>query len=103
MSANLDENSNIYGSSDIIDEDRERLESVKAALIPAVIGTLASIPISLYQATSYPQLIVHLAVVSISCALFGVTFRYTVRGDLDNFQLKTGACAAFGVIKGIDL
>ncbi|KAG6509210.1 hypothetical protein ZIOFF_034601 [Zingiber officinale] len=86
-----------------------RLESAKAALISAVTGTLASIPISLYQATSYPELITHLAVVSISCALFGVTFRYTVRGDLDNFQLKTGACAtfktgaceAFSVIQGL--
>ncbi|KAG6505774.1 hypothetical protein ZIOFF_038139 [Zingiber officinale] len=36
-----------------------------------------------------------------NCALFGVTFRYTVRGDLDNFQLKPGACAAFSVIKGL--
>ncbi|KAG6509212.1 uncharacterized protein LOC121982481 isoform X1 [Zingiber officinale] len=101
LSANLDENDNIYGPSEVIDKDRERLESAKAALISAVTGTLASIPISLYQATSYPELITHLAVVSISCALFGVTFRYTVRGDLDNFQLKTGACAAFGVIKGL--
>ncbi|XP_042396231.1 uncharacterized protein LOC121986385 isoform X2 [Zingiber officinale] len=99
LSANLNENDNIYGSSEDIDKDRERLESAKAALISAVTGTLTSIPISLYQATSYPELITHLAVVSISCALFGVTFRYTVRGDLDNFQLKTGACAAFGVIK----
>ncbi|KAE8727328.1 transcription factor MYB86 [Hibiscus syriacus] len=30
-----------------------------------------------------------------------VTFRYAVRRDLDNFQLKTGTCAAFGFVKGL--
>ncbi|TYH97906.1 hypothetical protein ES332_A12G272800v1 [Gossypium tomentosum] len=37
----------------------------------------------------------------VDCALFGVTFRYAVRRDLDNFQLKTGTYAAFGFVKGL--
>ncbi|KAE8813820.1 hypothetical protein D1007_09011 [Hordeum vulgare] len=43
------------------------------------------------------------SVVLISCALFGVTFRYAVRRDLDNIQLKTGAAAAFAVVRGLAL
>ncbi|URE27950.1 hypothetical protein MUK42_11823 [Musa troglodytarum] len=75
LSANTDDSNN----SDIVFEDinkeKERLESAKAAVVSSVAGTLASVPIYLYQATSVPQLILDLAVISISCALFGVTFR----------------------------
>ncbi|KAE8683909.1 hypothetical protein F3Y22_tig00111166pilonHSYRG00306 [Hibiscus syriacus] len=84
-----------------IDIDEERLESVKAALISALVGTLAGLPISLTQVSSTTQLLLPLSVNIISCALFGVTFRYAVRRDLDKFQLKTGTCAAFGFVKGI--
>ncbi|XP_020114992.1 uncharacterized protein LOC109728868 [Ananas comosus] len=84
-----------------IDKNRERIESLKAAAISSVVGTLASLPISFYQANSFSQLIVHLSVVFISCALFGVTFRYTIRRDIDNIQLKTGTSAAFGLVKGL--
>ncbi|WOL13122.1 hypothetical protein Cni_G21891 [Canna indica] len=101
LSANMVENYNKVVSSEAIDRHKERLESGKAALVSSLAGSLASVPISLYQATSFPQLILHLVVISFSCALFGVTFRYTVRRDLDNFQLKTGTCAAFGFIKGL--
>lgn len=85
---------------EIIDKDLERLESIKAAVISSAVGTLAGVPISSYQATSTTQLAAHLAVIFLSCALFGITFRYTVRRDLNNTQLKTGTCAAFGFIKG---
>lgn len=84
-----------------VDTDKERLESIKAALISAVVGTLAGLPISLTQVSSSTQLLLPLSVTFISCALFGVTFRYAVRRDLDNFQLKTGTSAAFGFVKGI--
>ncbi|PIA34733.1 hypothetical protein AQUCO_03700183v1 [Aquilegia coerulea] len=95
---------NSYGTGSTdgeIDKDRERLESVKAASVSAVVGTLAGIPISLSQVTSTEQLLFPLAITFISCALFGVTFRYTVRRDLDNIQLKTGTAAAFSVVKGL--
>ncbi|KAJ3690684.1 hypothetical protein LUZ61_019848 [Rhynchospora tenuis] len=79
----------------------ERLESIKAAVISSTAGTLASLPISLSQATDWSELILHTSVVLISCALFGVTFRYAVRRDIDNIQLKTGTAGAFGFVKGL--
>lgn len=84
-----------------IDRDEERLESVKAASISAIVGTLAGLPIFLNQVTSISQLALPTAITFISCALFGVTFRYTIRRDLDNIQLKTGTSAAFGFVKGM--
>lgn len=86
---------------DTINRDEERVESIKAASISAIVGTLAGLPISLSRITSYSELILPLSITFISCALFGVTFRYAVRRDLDNFQLKSGTSAAFGFVKGI--
>ncbi|KAL6550337.1 hypothetical protein OROMI_020825 [Orobanche minor] len=84
-------------------KDEERLESVKAASISAFIGTFVELPICLTRGTSNPILILPLAITFISCALFGVTFRYAVRRDLDNFQLKTWMAAAFGFVKGLSM
>lgn len=86
--------------SGMSEKDKERLQSVKAASISAVVGTLAELPISLSRVTSNSELILPLAVAFVSCALFGVTFRYAIRRDLDNFQLKAGTSAAFGFVKG---
>ncbi|CAN1254721.1 hypothetical protein LINPERPRIM_LOCUS8739 [Linum perenne] len=83
------------------EKDGERVESIKAAGVSALVGTLAVVPVSLSGVTSYDQLLLPIAVTFISCALFGVTFRYAVRRDLDNFQLKTGTYAAFGFVKGL--
>lgn len=83
-----------------ISRDEERLESIKAGFVSALVGTLAGLPISLTQVTSNAQLILPSTITFISCALFGLTFRYAVRRDLDNFQLKTGTAAAFGIVKG---
>ncbi|KAL8216604.1 hypothetical protein R6Q57_023441 [Mikania cordata] len=82
-------------------KNKERFESIKAASISAIVGTLAGLPISLTQAANTSQLILPSVITLISCALFGVTFRYAVRRDLDNFQLKTGTSAAFGFVKGL--
>ncbi|XP_076894494.1 uncharacterized protein LOC143546792 [Bidens hawaiensis] len=82
-------------------KNKERFESIKAASISAIVGTLAGLPISLAQAANTSQLILPSAITLISCALFGVTFRYAVRRDLDNFQLKNGTSAAFGFVKGL--
>jgi len=86
-----------------IDEDSERLESVKAAAVSSIVGVLASLPISFYEVQDLPQLFLRSSIVFISCALFGVTFRYAVRRDLDNIQLKTGAPAAFAFVRGLAL
>ncbi|KAK7832511.1 hypothetical protein CFP56_026356 [Quercus suber] len=83
-----------------IDRNEERVESIKAAFISALVGTLAGLPISFTQETSSTQLILPLTINFISCALFGVTSRYTIRRDLDNIQLKTVTSAAFGFVKG---
>ncbi|KAG6396409.1 hypothetical protein SASPL_142558 [Salvia splendens] len=87
--------------SGMSDKDKERLQSVIAASVSAVVGTLAELPISLSRVTSNTQLILPLAITFASCALFGVTFRYAIRRDLDNFQLKAGTSAAFGCVKGL--
>ncbi|KAG6788164.1 hypothetical protein POTOM_004219 [Populus tomentosa] len=84
-----------------ISRDQERLESIKAGFVSALVGTLAGLPVSLTQVTSNAQLILPSTITFISCALFGLTFRYAVRRDLDNFQLKTGTAAAFGIVKGL--
>lgn len=98
-----DGDSSVEKESEEIDKNEERLESIKAALISAIVGTLAGLPISITQVTSSSQLIVPLAINFVSCALFGVTFRYTIRRDLDNVQLKTGTSAAFGLVKGMKI
>ncbi|PON73560.1 homer protein [Parasponia andersonii] len=91
-----------YGEGDAeINKDEERLESVKAASISAIVGTFAGLPISLTQVSSSSQLILPVAITFVSCALFGVTYRYTIRRDLDDAHLKSGAWAAFGVVKGL--
>ncbi|KAK1305359.1 hypothetical protein QJS10_CPB11g00646 [Acorus calamus] len=99
----LSSNMGNYRSGEIseMDKEAERWESVKAATVSSIVGTLAGLPISLYQETNSVQLAFHLAVIFVSCALFGVTFRYTIRRDLDNIQLKTGTSAAFGFVKGL--
>ncbi|KAL7123591.1 hypothetical protein ACP275_01G114500 [Erythranthe tilingii] len=81
----------------------ERFQSVKAATVSAVIGTLVQIPISLTRVTTYSQLILPLSITFVTCALFGVTFRYAIRRDLDNFQLKSGTSAAFAFVKGLGM
>lgn len=88
---------------DVVNRDEERVESVKAASLSAIVGTLAGLPIFLSRISSSSELILPLSITFISCALFGVTFRYAVRRDFDNFQLKSGTSAAFGVVKGIIL
>ncbi|KAI3894937.1 hypothetical protein MKX03_022875 [Papaver bracteatum] len=80
----------LSGKIDDVDKNTERLESVKAASIAAVIGTIAAIPISLSQVTGITELILPLGITFVSCALFGVTFRYTIRRDLDDSHLKSG-------------
>ncbi|KAL1222555.1 hypothetical protein V5N11_018924 [Cardamine amara subsp. amara] len=86
-----------------IDKDKERLESAKAAVVAAVVGTIAEVPFALSQVSSIEQLLLPLGIAFASCALFGVTFRYAVRRDLDDSHLKSGAVAAFGFVKGLGM
>ena len=36
-----------------------------------------------------------------SCAAFGVTYRYAVRRDVENSELKGGVVGAFGLARGL--
>ncbi|XP_076915692.1 uncharacterized protein LOC143575132 [Bidens hawaiensis] len=80
---------------------KEKLESVKAACISAIVGTLTSLPISLTHVTDTYDLTVSTAIIIVTCALYGATYRYIIRRDVDDFHLKTGASAAFGIVKGV--
>ncbi len=70
----------------------EKVESGKAAAIAGVAGGLASLPYIL--AAGHPPISAALsaAVCLVSCTLFGVTFRYAIRQDLQNLQLKVLVC-----------
>ncbi|XP_066394698.1 uncharacterized protein [Miscanthus floridulus] len=103
LSSSLEEESFVDMSSGDVDEDSERIESVKAAAVSSIVGVLASLPISFYETKDLLQLFLQSSIIFISCALFGVTFRYAVRRDLDNIQLKTGAPAAFAFVRGLAL
>lgn len=92
--------SNKWEEADI-DENAERIESIKASSVSALIGTLASIPIALVQANSIEGLLIKEGIIFISCVLFGVTYRYTVRQNLENIKLKSGVVAAFGLVRGL--
>ncbi|XP_050376758.1 uncharacterized protein LOC126794138 [Argentina anserina] len=105
LSQTGDEFGNGYASAESengeIDKDQEKLESIKAASVAAIVGAVAGLPFSFTQVSNSSELILPLGITSISCALFGVTFRYAIRRDLENSHLKTGAPAAFGVVKGL--
>ncbi|KAL2527770.1 hypothetical protein Adt_12824 [Abeliophyllum distichum] len=101
QSLTVDGGRGMDSESEVMYKNEERLESIKAASISAIIGTLAGLPISLTRVTSYSELILPLAITFASCALYGVTFRYAIRRDLDNFHLKSGTSAAFGFVKGL--
>lgn len=38
-----------------------------------------------------------------ACFLFGVVWRYAVRTDVDDSNLKSGVVAAFGIVRGSGL
>ena len=74
---------------------------LQAAAVSAMAGTFASLPftIAVDGGLSYGALASQ-AGIFLSCLLFGVTYRYAVRRDLGNLQLKSGVAAAFGLVRG---
>jgi hypothetical protein len=96
--------------------DRDRLESLKAGILGAiatavVFSTLLLINSSILAVRfeflqelriDNPGLteLIGGAIAAISGFLFGVTYRYVVRDDL-NPHLKSGAVAAFGLVRGL--
>lgn len=94
----------------------ERIESVKAgvtgaaafavaelvlSIIHLVLGTKGSIVSTSIVSTSIDGTwLVQLAIGAISGFLFGVTYRYVIRGDR-NSHLNDGAVLAFGLVRGL--
>lgn len=74
----------------------ERLESVKALAVASGAGTLCLLPFSLTSGGS----LLSLALGTATCGLFGVTYRYAIRQDSENIQLKSGVVAAFALARG---
>ncbi|GLC41396.1 hypothetical protein PLESTB_001015900 [Pleodorina starrii] len=85
----------------------ERVESVKAAAIAALAGLAAEVPLvaltadGAAAASAAGPLSSALSLLSAvaACFLFGVTYRYAVRSDSANRQLRLGVVAAFGLVR----
>ena len=93
----------------------ERIESVKAGIVGAGAFTIAELVVLVTKSLIIPVLtsnpsgmtidgtwLVQLAIGTISGFLFGVTYRYIVRGDR-NSHLNDGAVLAFGLVRGLAL
>jgi len=74
---------------------------MQAAAVSALAGTFASLPftIAVDGGLTLGALLSQVGIL-VSCALFGVTYRYAIRRDLGNLQLKSGVAAAFGLVRG---
>eukprot|EP00898_Chlorokybus_atmophyticus_P006919 jgi/Chlat1/7228/Chrsp57S06862 len=81
-----------------------RLEAIGAGTVMAL-PVLATGGLSVLAGGADPSFspasaALSLALLVATCGLFGVTYRYVVRGDTGNVQLKSGAVAAFGLARG---
>jgi hypothetical protein len=78
-------------------QDSEREESGKAAAVAAAGGLAGYLPFFLLTSgSSGLQSLLSLAAAVAGCVLFGVTYRYAVRQDVDNLQV---GCADFGQLR----
>mmetsp|Transcript_6572 Transcript_6572/g.18330 ORF Transcript_6572/g.18330 Transcript_6572/m.18330 type:complete len:250 (-) Transcript_6572:371-1120(-) len=84
-----------------INEESEKAESLKAGAIAAVAGTLACLPLTVTNADSPVVGVLSTFTFTASCLLLGVVYRYALRQDLGNSQLKGGVVAAFGLVRGL--
>ena len=84
-----------------VEKEKERLETGKAGAVGAVGAVVSSVPLVVSTAESQVFGLVQLGGIAISSFLFGLVYRYAVRGDLSNIQLKSGVVAAFGIVRGI--
>ncbi|USR89843.1 hypothetical protein NEA10_13355 [Phormidium yuhuli AB48] len=78
----------------------ERLESLKAGVLSAVIVVLVDSVAAISVSSRAEDLTLRLGIVALSGFLFGVTYRYAVRGD-SNPHLKSGVIGAFGLVRGL--
>jgi len=83
-----------------IDESSERLESLKAAGLAAVVGSVAAAGPGLLVAGLGAQWEFDVDMLALSGALFGVVYRYAVRTD-PNPNLKQGVVGAFALVRTV--
>ncbi|KAI8109952.1 hypothetical protein M9434_001228 [Picochlorum sp. BPE23] len=81
-----------------------RIESIKAGVFSGVGGCLSTLPFVFASAdASRVGILANLGVVAVSSFLFGVVYRYAVRSDVRNTQLKGGVVGAFGLVRGLSM
>jgi len=84
-------------ADDAIDEAAEKMESAKAAAVGGGGGGALAAPLLVSQGGG----LLSVAFAALSCAVFGVTYRYAVRRDVENSELKGGVVGAFGLARGL--
>ncbi len=88
-------------------DEINKIESIKSGVFSAVGGSLATIPF--FFTVSEPgsggtlESLSNFATVAVCSFLFGVVYRYAVRSDKENSQLKGGVVGAFGLVRGLSL
>lgn len=103
----------LYMSPDTVDEDNDmefdnsyRIESVKSGIFGALGGSIGSLPVAViigyFQKFNAQWELSHDAL-ALSLFLFGVTYRYAVRGDINNKQLQLGVIGAFAVVRALNM
>ena len=81
----------------------ERVESGKSAAAAVAGGLVGLCPTVLTSSASDFAKLLNVGTGCVTCALFGVLYRYVVAADPDNGQIKGGAVAAFGLTRGLVL
>lgn len=86
------------------EDEINRIESIKAGVFSGVGGCLSTLPL-VFASThgSQVEFLANLGVVAVSSFLFGVVYRYAVRADVGNTQLKGGVVGAFGLVRGLSI
>lgn len=87
------------------EDEINRIESIKAGVFSGVGGCLSTLPFVFASTTgaSRVEILANLGVVAVSSFLFGVVYRYAVRSDVGNTQLKGGVVGAFGLVRGLSM
>lgn len=88
-------------------DEINKIESIKSGVFSAVGGSLATIPFFFTVSDSSTggkiEVLANFAAVAVCSFLFGVVYRYAVRSDKGNSQLKGGVVGAFGLVRGLSL
>jgi hypothetical protein len=90
-----------------VDEFTERVQSVKAATLSSVSGSLVHAPLAVSGAIVLGEGFTgdwefSVDMLAVSLALFGVVYRYAVRSDA-NPNLKQGVVGAFAITRAVNI